>query len=98
MVRVPVFRSSSGSLWPVYIAVTSIKPEDRMKIKQLIVALWHGPPKPVILQPVLDRIQSISSQGILIDGKTLTVFDLPAKATATNTKQFNGKYMVLLLH
>ena len=99
---VPVFKTSSGSLWPVYLAVTSIKPENRMKMKQVIVAaLWHGPTKPVInivLQPILDSIESIKCQGIPIGDKVLraqlvmAVFDLPAKAAATNTKQFNGEY------
>ena len=73
-----------------------------MRMKQVIVAaLWHGPAKPVmdiILQPILDSIESIHHQGIPIDGKVLraklllAIFDLPAKATATNTKQYNGEY------
>ena len=99
---VPIFKASSGSLWPIYFAVTSIRPQDRMRMKQLIVAaLWHGPCKPVmdiILQPIFDCIDKIFHHGIVVNGVILRakvlmgVFDLPAKATATHTKQYNGEY------
>ena len=32
---VPVFKSSKGSLWPVYLMVTNISPQDRVKMDNL---------------------------------------------------------------
>ena len=104
---VPVFKSSKGSLWPVYLMVTNISPQQRVKMDNLIVAaLWFGPTKPnmdILLQPILRSISSFSKHGIPLQSSgtqvavlrpmvVMGVFDLPAKATATNTKQFNGKY------
>lgn len=39
---VPVFKSSKGSLWPVYLMVTSIPPQERTKVQNLIVAALYG--------------------------------------------------------
>lgn len=104
---VPVFESAKGSIWPVYLAVTSLAPEKRMKMNNIIVAaLWHGPNKPpmdVILAPVLDSIEVLNREGVEVCiGVTdtikvrpkllMAIFDLPAKACAMNTKQYNGKY------
>ena len=103
---VPVFKSNQGSLWPVYLTVTSLAPEQRMLMKNIIIAaLWYGPTKPpmnLLLGPICNCIQSLSDEGIpvTVDGALriirpkllLGVFDLPARASATNTIQFNGKY------
>lgn len=102
---VPVFKSSKGSLWPVYLMVTSLPPQQRVRAENLIVAgLWHGHTKPemdVILQPILDDISSLKKNGIIVESGAsvrlrpmllMAIFDLPAKASATNTKQFNGEY------
>lgn len=44
---VPVFKSSKGSMWPVYLCLTSIPPDKRMKLKNIIIAgLWFGVTKP----------------------------------------------------
>ena len=67
----------------------------------LVAALWYGPVKPemnLLLQPILNRISSIEKDGIphksvVLRAKLLqAVFDLPARSSATNTKQFNGEY------
>ena len=104
---VPIFKSSKGSLWPVYLMLTSILPQLRTKIKNLIVAsLWFGPTKPnmnCLLQPILQSISHLekgivvqetsSSQPITLRAKlVMGIFDLPARAAATNMKQFNGEY------
>ena len=101
----PVFNSSKGSLWPVYLMVTSIPPWQRVKVDNLIIAaLWHGPTKPnmdIIFQPILHKISeletkrtivSLSPVKILRAKLLLAVFDFPARSSATNTKQFNGEY------
>ncbi len=99
---VPTFKSSKGSLWPVYLMVTSIPPHKRNRVDNLIVAaLWYGhvkPPMNLLLQPILETISSIEKDGIshkevVIRAKLMqAVFDLPAKSSATCTKQFNGEY------
>uniref|UniRef100_A0A1X7UEC1 Uncharacterized protein n=1 Tax=Amphimedon queenslandica TaxID=400682 RepID=A0A1X7UEC1_AMPQE len=69
----------------------------------IVAALWFGPNKPnmkTLLQPIVENIASISNNGIRIPGSAvciraklvMAVFDLPARAAATNTKQFNGEY------
>lgn len=64
--------------------------------------VWLGPVKPdmkVILQPILDKINSLDAEIQTPQGTKyfkakllLAVFDLPAKAMAMNTSQFNGCY------
>ena len=91
---VPVFK---GSLWPVYLMVTSIPPHLRAKADNLIVAsLWFGQTKPnmnCMLQPILSSIASLekgvslqqgSSENITRAKLIMGIFDLPAKAAATN--------------
>ena len=56
----------------------------------------------ILLPPILAAIRRLESAGITVDttegkkvvrGKLLMgVFDLPVKASATNMKQYNGKY------
>lgn len=104
---VPVFKSSKGSIWPVYLMVTSIPPEHRFKVDNMIVAsLWFGPTKPnmyCLLNPILESIVAIRDKGILVQSHShsvhylrpkliMAVFDLPARAAATNMKQFNGEH------
>ena len=100
---VPVFKSSKGSLWPVYFMITNIPPHQRTRMDNLIVAgLWFGPTKPnmdILLQPILKNVSSVNQKSAGIQTAVclqpfilLGVFDLPAKASATNTKQYNGEY------
>ena len=101
---VQLFNSSKQSIWPILLSVTSLPPGVRMNAENVILAgIWQGsikPPMNLILSPVLDKIQYIKSQGIPVHTpaglKTvracllLAVFDLPAKAMATNIAQYNG--------
>lgn len=91
------------SIWPVQLAITSLPPAIRMDVDCLLLAgVWLGPVKPnmkLILEPIIDIINQIDIE-INISGSTkhlkakllLGVFDLPAKAMALNTVQFNGKH------
>lgn len=103
---VPLFKSSGQSLWPIQLCVTSLPPNIRMDFRHLLLAgVWLGNVKPdmsIILQPVLDKIYHLSTEGINITTpngpKTLKarllsgVFDLPAKAMSLNFNQWNGAY------
>lgn len=99
-----VTTSDTGqSIWPVLLSVVNLPPKILMNVDSLLLAgIWLGPVKPdmkLILQPVIARIDSINTTIKTSDGLRnlkakllLAVFDLPAKAMALNTTQFNGKY------
>ena len=103
---VQLFKSSRQSFWPILLAVTSLPPGIRMNAENIILAgIWQGPVKPpmeLILSPVLDKIDFIKTEGIPVSTPVglrtvracllLAVFDLPAKAMATNMTQYNGYY------
>ena len=95
---VPVFKSSKCTLWPVYLAISSLPPHIRMNSDYILLAgVWSGPIKPNIAQllaPILAKIRELNSKGIAVQtpdgvkrvrGKLLLgLFDAPAKAVATN--------------
>ena len=103
---VAVFKSSKHSLWPIYLCLTNLPPEMRMRKNNILLAgLWYGSVKPImsiILKPVLESIAHLNLLGMQVKTSVgnkhvrarllLSVFDLPAKALAVNMKQFNGKY------
>jgi hypothetical protein len=103
---VQLFKSAQQSFWPVLLAVTGLPPGIRMNAENILLAgIWQGPVKPpmnVILGQVIDCIEKLEVHGIrfqspdgmkLLRAKLLlAVFDLPAKALATNFVQFNGYY------
>ena len=103
---VQLFKSSKQSIWPILLTVTSLPPGIRMNSENIILAgIWQGPIKPpmeLILSPVLDKISDIKTTGITVSTPgglrtvraclLLAVFDLPAKAMATNITQYNGYY------
>jgi len=64
---------------------------------EIISLLWS------VFDPIIESLNSLSSSGLKIETTTissyiiyfklvLATFDLPAKATVLNAKQFNGKY------
>ena len=103
---VQLFKSSNQSFWPVLLAVTSLPPGIRMNAENLILAgVWQGPVKPpmkLIIGPVIEKLQQLHLHGITFQSPTgpkvarakllMAVFDLPAKAMATNFVQYNGYY------
>ena len=103
---VQFFKSAKHSIWPILLTVTSLPPNIRMNAENLILAgIWQGPCKPsmsTILSPVLDKISQLKTTGIPVEtprgSRTVKacllvgVFDLPAKAMATNITQYNGYY------
>ena len=94
------------TLWPVLMFTTSLPPEVRMNVENMLVgALWLGPCKPsmeVLFPPVLSKIDLLFNNGLEFNtqhGKKVlkakivaAVFDFPAKAMALNVVQFNGYY------
>ena len=108
---VQLFKSSNQSFWPILLAITSLSPGIRMNAENLILAgAWQGigkPPIQSILRQVLDKIEHLNIQGVPIasphfngikvvkERLIMAVFDLPARAGATNFLQFNGNYSCL---
>lgn len=102
---VPMFRSSRWSIWPIQFSISSLPPSIRMNVENLLLAgVCLGPVKPdiaVILKSILKRLEQLKSEGLAIQSPEgpkvmkatllLGVFDLPAKAMALNSIQFNGK-------
>ena len=103
---IPVFKSSKVSVWPVYYIVLNLPPSVHIKAKNIILSgMWVGPTKPPmqhLLFPLTQKIQDLSTTGIKMNSPNgvmiiraklvLGIFDLPAKATVLNCKQYNGKY------
>ena len=103
---VPLFRSSSISLWPVYLLILNLPPAIRVCAENIVLCgLYVGPTKPdvkILLEPIMKRLSTLSSVGVSITTPSglssmpaklvLGIFDLPAKATFLCSKQFNGEY------
>ena len=103
---VPLYKSSTVSIWPVYLVILNLPPSIRMNSENTILCgLWIGPSKPdmnILLSPISKYLRQLSTRGVKIKttsgeynilGKlVMSVFDLPAKAIVLNSKQYNGKY------
>ena len=99
---VPLFKSSSISLWPVYLVILNLPPKIRVNAENIVLcAVWIGPRKPLmdlLLDPVCCYLERLSTAGITLGSVHVTaklvmgVFDLPAKAAVLCCKQFNGEF------
>lgn len=103
---VQTFKSAKHSMWPVYFSLCNLPPEIRFNEKfQIVAGAWFGPKKPdmfLFLKPSIEKLNHIMQNGIeartpvgkkQIKAVVLAgIFDLPAKATVVNMKQFNGEY------
>ena len=101
---VPLWKSSSQSLWPIYLAVANLPPNIRMRKDNLLLsAVWVGKGKPKmeqLLRPTLAMLKQLERDGVMVNTPfgvkmiravlLCAVFDLVAKAPALNMKQFNG--------
>ena len=103
---VQIFKSSSLSMWPVFMIINEIPPSER-KLKENIVyyGLWIAAKKPQMwsyLKPLHEELCKLEDGVQLEDGKgqsfimrgTLLncVCDLPARCLVSNSMQFNGKF------
>ncbi|XP_070537248.1 uncharacterized protein [Ptychodera flava] len=102
---VPVFKSSSFSLWPLYLMVNELPFHERVKRENLIFAgLWFGTVKPdmlTFLKPFHATFSRLENEGITVETHTGRKFtsrvlliagtcDLPARSMVCNSVQFNG--------
>lgn len=99
---VPVFKSSTYSIWPIQCMVNELPPHLRSK-NILMTGLWFGKTKPdmnTFLKPFVEECRELERTGFVhkVEGFTRNVFplvcsaDSPARAIVKNCKQFNGKY------
>ena len=92
----PLFKSSSQSLWPVLCAITNLEPVDVFP-----VVLTLGKSKPTDLEFLSELINDLNEllRGGLQDGATTlgvhvacVICDAPAKAFVKQMKQYSGYY------
>ena len=102
---VPVFKSSTFSIWPILISVNELNYRDRCK-NTLVAALWFGAKKPnfeIFFEPFLNNCQNLSQtdtvswyhNGTNFKSKVyfpIFVADSPARCSCQGTNQYNGKY------
>ena len=102
---VPVFDSSSFSIWPILSTINELPPLMRKK-NVLLTGLWFGCTKPVFatfFKPLVDEIRDLSANGFqwMLNSTTcitsyvycvLCSCDSVARAVMQNIKQFNGEF------
>lgn len=103
---VRLFKSSSVSLWQVYLRILNLPASIRAYTENIILCgLYTGPTKPdmkLLLEPIMERLNKLSSVGVTIsvpDGDLIIraklvmgMFNFPVKASVLCSKQFNGEY------
>ena len=104
---IPLFKSSSTALWPVYLEIANLPPALRFRHNNTITcAVWVGRTKPinmnVLLKPVMEDINHMNVVGFRVnttEGVKIIrikllfgIFDMIAKAAVLNIKQFNGSF------
>jgi hypothetical protein len=109
---VQIFKSSTLSMWPVYMLVNELPPTER-KLKENVIyyGLWIGSKKPQMwsyLKPLHQEMTKLEN-GIQVSDKHESSFilkatllncvcDLPARCMVSNSMQFNGKYGCWFCH
>lgn len=102
---VPLFKSSSISLWPVYLLINEIPAKERFLRKNMLLwGVWQGNGKPkmnMFLHPLVIDLLELANIGVSVtsNNKSFTVkamlivatMDLQARAYVTNMTQHNGE-------
>ena len=97
------FKSSSLTIWPIYLAFTNLPPTIRTNKANLVTcALWVGqskPPMKIFLKPIQALLSRLAKKGVALSSTRFVrlkplfgVLDLIAKAPALNMKQHNGHH------
>ena len=104
---VPVFKSSSFSLWPLYLVVNDLSPKKRFSKDMILAGLWFGSSKPamwIYLKPFHSALSKLEREGTNVETpdkpgelnvRVVLLYgtcDLPAKACVCNTVQCNGAF------
>lgn len=93
-------KSNTKSVWPLQLICNFLPPQIRFNMRNIIVsAIYYGEKKPNLLQyfePLAEEMQHLQIVGLTINRINLKIFithgtfDLPAKAQAQNSMQYNG--------
>lgn len=100
---VPLFKSSSVSIWPLYLTINELPAKERFLKKNILIwGVWQGVSKPMsmngFLSPFVKDMTDLFTNGIDVNSevwKVLTVIgtmDLPARAYVLNSTHHNGKF------
>jgi hypothetical protein len=93
---IPLFKSSSASLWPILCSIMNLKP-----VKVFAIAICYGQSKPddlLFLQDTVHEMSSLLRDGLTWMGRIICiklnciVCDAPARAMIKATKLFSGYY------
>ncbi|XP_053398883.1 uncharacterized protein LOC123556697 [Mercenaria mercenaria] len=103
---IPLFKSSSTSLWPVYLLINEIPPKERYTRKNMVLwGVWQGVGKPkmnMFLKPLVIDLVSLYQQGftftcpetmLVVTVKAMLIIatmDLQARAYVVAMTQHNG--------
>ena len=98
---VPLYNSSSVSLWPVFCSINELPPAERFLTQNLVIwGLWQGKGKPnfkTYLQPLVDELNKLQ-EGVIVGQHevkailTCCTMDLQAKAQVMEMSPHNGQY------
>jgi hypothetical protein len=101
---VPLYSSSSVSLWPVYLVINNLPSHIKFRKENMIIwGLWQGRGKPnfhTYFSPLVAELNNLWTNGIhvfqeeqIINVKlTIATMDLQAKAYVMAMNQHNGEY------
>ena len=101
---VPLYNSSSVSLWPIFFIINDLLPSERFISQNLIIwGLWQGCGKPCFktyLQPLVNElhVNDLHLEGFHVINQnfkatmTCCTMDLQAKAQVIEMVQHNGQY------
>lgn len=99
---VPLYNSSSVSLWPVFLVINELQPSERFLMQNVIVwGIWQGRGKPVFrsfLKPLTTELNSLYYDGVIVGEDkvkiklTCVTMDLQAKCQVMEMVPHNGQY------
>ncbi|KAH3894571.1 hypothetical protein DPMN_018728 [Dreissena polymorpha] len=99
---VPLYNSSSVSLWPVLFIINNLPPTERFLPQNLLIwGLWQGCGKPCFktyLKPLVEELNVLFTDGIQVNDVSVKItltcctMDLQAKAQVMEMVQHNGEY------
>ena len=103
---VPLYNSSSVSIWPVFLVINELPAATRFSQKNMLIwGLWQSTGKPkfqTFLQRFVEDLSELKDEGVTIkiDGQDTTIkaeltvgtMDLQAKAYVMEMTQHNGQF------
>lgn len=101
---IPLFSSSSVSLWPVYLLINELSPKERFQRTNMVLwGIWQGVGKPkmcMLLRHLVLDLLILYNYGVTftVEGQTITskamlvvaTMDLQARSYVLNMTQHNG--------